>query len=272
MAEAWNIHNDATQPIPARDLAAVLAMAEACQQQIPVPPGTWVHRRTGPFDVGPQLIPADDGLREYRDAIDWYVRGGFDSINPILRRRDPSRLRLASHRNDQWLRERVRKDVRLMDEAPHIVLDHDVTLYRGIKYARSRRPLAAGQLLADRALTSCSMRSDVAEQAALRYVAREDYRPYFDVRLAIRVPAGTPMLPIYWYALRGGQTSLALEMEINEAEVILPRNVDLRIERVRRTTKAGVIEVRAVCEARPTYAPSSDILPSYADDGRLLAA
>lgn len=254
----WNIHHDMSESIPAKDLAGILAMAEACQRQIPIPRGTWSHDC-----YGWRLTPADDGLREYRSAIDWYVRGGFDCINPILRRSDPSKLKLPGHRNQKWLRERVRKDVRAIDAAPHVVLDHDLTLYRGVKYSQKRRLPEPGKLLRDRAYTSCSMRSDVMEQAALRYVALEDYRPYFDLRLEIVVPAGMPVLPVYWYVLHGGQTSMYLPMEINEAEILLGRNVDLRITHAKAPTKAGVIHARAICEARKVEAPSSEIMPIY---------
>lgn len=259
----WDIHTDTRRPIPAEDLATVLAFAEACQQQLPAPPdATWVENLFGSLVLN-RTAKGKDSLDNFRGALRWYVMGGFDCINPILRHRDPARLVLPGHRNDQWLRERVRDEVRRLDSAPTVSFDHDVTIWRGVKHAKSRNLPSSGQLLADRAFTSCSLRRDVAEQAGLRYVERDDYRPYYSLELEIRVPAGTAIVPAYWMVLEGGAKSYFLPMELNEVEVLLGRNADLRLEHVKKPDRHGVIRARAVVELRKSCAPSSEILPAY---------
>jgi hypothetical protein len=235
MPDHWNIHTD-VRDLDEPSLAAVMRIVEA---------------------AGP-----DDGVRS--DELAWYMRGGFDSINPLLRASDPLAYRFSDHRDEPWLRERVRKAVREIDSLPRITLDEPLTLWRAT--TRVQALPARGRRLRDRAFLSCSVRRDVVENM-LEWQSKTAMGRTKRILHEITVPAGTPLLAAWLIELREdcdrpfGRYIPCNHLAVNEAEVILDRHVYLDVTGVREYAGGRAI-VRSTAVQGRRHTPSTEIVPA----------
>jgi hypothetical protein len=224
--ESWNIHNE-IRDAPASAVEQLMRIADACK------------------DVQWPRV----------EELIWYMHGGFASINPILRSRDPRRVTFGDHRDQPWLRERVQRAVREIDGLPWLRLDHDLTVWRS-RVDTANLP-ETGSVLRDQAYLSCSLREDTARNLCQWH----DKTPTGKTQRSlwqITIPAGVPLLPAYLLYL--GDSDIDDPMIINEAEILLARNAYLQVDK-RRDYVGGRSLMRATVVMGRMLSPASELLP-----------